>query len=161
LLLLPRPAKDIAAGPIDEQAVEHGLHAGKLRGHPLPQVGAVAELLRLDPPHGLLRLADQFVELLARPDVEVPESLEELAQVLDRRIAKYFGLAVLIAAEPFGQVRDELGQLLGERLLRQADGLVEAGSRSARSFAQAYAVSLNGEAVILVMGRFLFEAGGA
>ena len=49
----------------------------------------------------------------------MPEPLEEAPQVLNGRIAKDFGLAVLAAGKPVGQMRDELGQFAEKRLLCQ------------------------------------------
>ena len=71
--------------------------------------------------------ATRLIELLVAADVQLAEPLEELGQVLDRRVAEDLGLAVVLAREPLGQVGDQLGQFGGERLLGQPHGLVETG----------------------------------
>ena len=86
-----------------------GLHAGKLRGHALPERLVVAKLLRLDAAHDSLGLTDQVVELLAGADIEMPEAIEELPQVLDGRVPEDFGFAVLGAAQALGEVTHQLG----------------------------------------------------
>ena len=63
-----------------------------------------------------------------RADVELPEPLEELDQVADGRVAEDLGRAVVVGAgDPLGQVGDQPGELLQERLLGQPDRLLEPG----------------------------------
>ena len=81
--------------------------------------------LRLDAADDPLSLADELVQLLAAADVQLPEPLEELGQVLHGRVAEDFRLAILLARQPLGQVGHQLGQFGGERLLGQPDRLVE------------------------------------
>ena len=77
--------------------------------------------------------ADEMVELLAGADVQLAEPLEELGQVLDGRVAKDLRLAVFVARQPLGEVRDQLGQFGGERLLGQPHGLIETRPAPART----------------------------
>ncbi len=58
------------------------------------------------------------------------EAGKRLLQVLDRTIAKHLGLAVIDAAEPFGQMSDQLGQFVGKRLLGELHRFVEPGRDS-------------------------------
>ena len=71
-------------------------------------------------------LADELIQLLVTADIEFAESLEEIGQVLDRRITKRFRLVILLAREPFRQMRNQLGQFGGKRFLGEAYGFVEA-----------------------------------
>ena len=57
-------AEDVPPRPIDQQAIQHRLHAGELRGDLLPQGHVVPQGLRLDAADDPLGLADQLVELL-------------------------------------------------------------------------------------------------
>ena len=95
-------------------------------GHLLPQMAVFAQLLRLDAADRALGLGHQAVELFVGTDVQVPETIEELGQVLDSAVPKHLGLAVFLAAEPLGQVRNQFGQLFGECLLGQSHRFVEA-----------------------------------
>ena len=100
---LLRPAEDIPPGPIDQQSIQHRLHSGKLAGNLLAQRQIVSELLRLDTADNPLGLRNQAVQLLIGTDVEMTEPLEELLQVINRRVPKDFGLAILLATEPMQQ----------------------------------------------------------
>ena len=97
------------------------------RGDVLPQAGIVPQILRLDAADDPLGLADQLIQLLAAADVELAEPLEELGQVLNGTISENLGLAILLARKPLRQVRDQLGQFGGKRLLGQTHGFVETG----------------------------------
>jgi hypothetical protein len=88
---LPRPAQNVSAGAIHEQAIEHRLDARELRGDVLPQPLVVAQLLRLHAPHDPLRPLHQLVQLAAGAQAQVPEPLEELVQVLDGRVTEDLG----------------------------------------------------------------------
>ncbi len=57
---------------------------------------------------------------------ERSESLEEVAQVVDGRVAENLGRAVLVGAgDPLGQVRHQPGELVEERLLGELDRFLE------------------------------------
>ena len=60
--------------------------------------------------------------MLIRTDVETPEPLKELCQVLDRGISEYFGFSVILTRQALGQVSDVEVERhfegLGERELR-------------------------------------------
>src|SRR5262245_48790653 len=124
--LLPRTAEDVATRPINQESVKDRLDSGQLRRDLLPQRAVVAQLLGLNALNNPLGLANQLVELLGRPDIEVPETAEVFAQILDDRVAKDLGLAITGTAQSLGEVRDELGQLLGKGLLSQLDRFVKA-----------------------------------
>ena len=125
---LPALPEDPPAGPLDQHRVERGLDPRELGGHVLAEPAALAEVLGVDPPDRPLGLGDQGVELVVAPDVERPEPVEELGQVADGRVAEDPGLAVLAdARDPLGQVGDEPGELVEERLLGELDGLLEPG----------------------------------
>ena len=68
---------------------------------------------------------DQFVELIARTDVERPKAGEELTQIVDRRVAEDFGAAIVATGQPFGEVCNELRQFLHEGRFRQPHSLIE------------------------------------
>ena len=79
-----------------------------------------------DPADRPLRLDHQLVELLVAADVQRAEPLEELAQVVDGRVAEDLRRAVLVGArDPLGQVGDQPGELVQERLLGELDRLLE------------------------------------
>jgi len=48
-----------------------------------------------------LETRDELIELLARANVQHPKAAKELRQVLDRRIAEDFRLAILVTGKPF------------------------------------------------------------
>ena len=54
-------------------------------------------------------IADKPVEFFVAADVQVIEPCEELLEIANGRVAKDLGFAVLLAAEPFGQMADQLG----------------------------------------------------
>ncbi len=83
--------------------------------------GVVPQILRLHPANDLLSLADELIELLVGTGVQLAEPLEELVEVSDDAVPEDFRLAIILAREPLGQVRHQLGQLGGERLLGQLD----------------------------------------
>ena len=96
---------------------------------PLPQALAVAQVLGPDAPDRPLRLGRPGRRAAAlRADVQRAEPVEELDEVADGRVAEDLGLAVLAGArDPLGQVRDQPGELLEERLLGQPHRLLEPG----------------------------------
>ena len=59
----------------------------------------------------------QVVQLRAAPQIQLREPAEELGQVVHRRVAEDLALAVLVGAQPLGQVRQQAGELGGEGLL--------------------------------------------
>ena len=73
----------------------------------------------------LLHLTDQPIQLLAGADVERAEPLEEVVEVLDRRVPEDLRLAVFLARQPFGEMRDQFGQFGEECLLGQVDRFIE------------------------------------
>ena len=91
-------------GRSTKQAIQYALHAGHFRGDVLPQAGIVAQVLRLDTADDLLGVGHQTVQLLVAADVKLAEPLEELGQVLDYAIAEDFGLPIVLAREPLGEV---------------------------------------------------------
>src|SRR5687768_10135481 len=90
-----RSAKNVAAGSIDQQAIELALNRGKLGGDSLPQILINSQFLRSHIPHHALCLRHEFVQVLAGAHVEMSEALKECVQILDNGVAKYFGLAVV------------------------------------------------------------------
>ena len=117
-------------GPVDQHRVERGLDprraapATRRRSPslsrrswaPTPRTARWASL-------------DQRVELVvADRTFSDAEPVEELAQVADGRVAEDPGLAVLVRpADPLGQVGDQPGELVEERLLGELHGLLEPG----------------------------------
>ena len=104
--------QNVPPRPIDQQPIEDRLHPGKLTGHALSQVLIVPQLLRLNAAYHALGLSHDFLELIVRVDVEPTKPLKELAEILDDRVPEYLRLAILGAAQAFGQMRDQLRQLL-------------------------------------------------
>jgi len=102
---------------VRQQSIERGLHTRQLRGRMLPQVAAVAQLLRLDAHDDPSALIDQVIELLVRADVQALELREELPQIADCRVAEHLGSAIFLTGQPFGQVPDQPGQFVDERRL--------------------------------------------
>jgi hypothetical protein len=80
-------------------------------------------------------LSHHRFELLVAADRELPETAEELLEVLDGTVAEHLRLAVIGARQPFLQMLDELGELFRERGFRQTQRIVEAGLRPAALFA--------------------------
>ena len=78
-------------------------------------------------PNDLLALAHQFVELDVRPDIQLPEALEECLQVADRGISENLRLAPIVPGKPFRQVRDQLRQFFHEGGFGQPHRLVKPG----------------------------------
>src|SRR5688500_9495959 len=101
-------AENVPPRSVDEQSIEHRLHAGQLSGDLLSQGQIVPQCLWLDAADHPLRLRHQLIELLVRAHIKVAEPLEELAEVVNRRVAEDLGLAVFAATEPLGEVRHEL-----------------------------------------------------
>ena len=73
--------------PGDSIRGDDQLHLAGHTAPPTPQ--------RLDTIDRQLGLLDVGIQLGTRPDVEPPETLEELPKVLDGRIPKHLGLAVV------------------------------------------------------------------
>ena len=97
---------------LHEHAVQFGLHAGELGGDVLTQRSVVAQILGRNALHQTLGLLDVRIQLGIAADVQVLEALEELGQVADGSVAKDPSLAVLPGLEPFGQMRQQLGNQL-------------------------------------------------
>ena len=89
------------------------------------QAGIVAKFLRCntsDNPPGIL---NQRIQLLVGADIQLPEAVEELRQVFDRRIPEDLGLAVRLTGKPISEVGDQPRQFRGERFLGQLDGFIK------------------------------------
>jgi hypothetical protein len=91
----------------------------------LPHPLVVPQALWFDATDDALALLDQSVEVLVAPDIELPEPVEELGQVVHRAVAERLRLAVTLPSETFRQVGNQLLQFLHESLLGQSHGLVE------------------------------------
>ena len=91
----------------------------------LPHRLVVAQSLRFDATHDPLRLFHEVIELHVGPHVEFTKPLEELGEVGDRRIAEDFGLAVVAAADPLGQMRHQPRQFFEEGGLSELYGFVK------------------------------------
>ena len=63
-LLLLGFAEDVPPGPVDEQPVQHGLHAAEFRSNVLPEVLVVAKVLRLDAPHDPLGVGYEPIQFV-------------------------------------------------------------------------------------------------
>lgn len=123
--LLPRPPHDVATRPFDKQVVEYGSDLRQFAGDFLPERLIVPQALRFHATHDALALLDQLIEFFVAADIEPLEPLEEFAQVVDGRIAKRFGLAVVFSGKPFGQVRNQVLQFFDERLFGQSHRIIE------------------------------------
>jgi len=124
---------DPAPGPVYQQAVEGSLNTGQLRGNLLAEGSVVTQVLRLMALDNASGLVDQRVQLRVRANVELLKPIEELRQVADRRVPEDFTLAFRSAAQAFVQVRNQLSDLLEERLFGKLHGLLETGC-SPRAF---------------------------
>ena len=121
-----RAAEDVAPRPIHQQAIQHALHARHLRGDVLPQPGVVTEVLRLhaaDDPLGVGRRADRVARWSGRSTRGTAGRTRSSSRW--RESLNTLRLAVLLARQPLRQMRDQLGQFGGKRLLGQPHRLVE------------------------------------
>jgi hypothetical protein len=91
----------------------------------LPYPLVVPQTLWFDATDDALALLDQSVEVLVTTDIELPEPVEELGQVVHRTVAERLRLAVTLPSETLRQVGNQLLQFLHESLFGQSHGLVE------------------------------------
>jgi hypothetical protein len=70
-------------------------------------------------------LFHEGIQLRAAPDVEPPESLEELAEILDGGIPEHLWLAVVKPRKPFSEMSRESLEFRGEGLFSEFDGTLE------------------------------------
>src|SRR3954467_3459543 len=89
-------ADDLAPGTCHQHPFQFCLHPTHFRRDVLAQSVVVAQLLRVDALHHLLRLLHQTVEILAGADVEVLEALEKLIEVDHGGIPEDAPLAVRV-----------------------------------------------------------------
>jgi hypothetical protein len=75
--------ENVPAGPVHEEVANTGLNLLEVPGHHLPEPVGVSQRLRLDTRDRLLGLFDEGIQLGTRPNVQPPEPLEEVPEVLD------------------------------------------------------------------------------
>jgi len=92
----------------------------------LPQILVIAKGLGFHAPDDSLGVGHKLVELLTGADVELAEPREEFGEVFQDAVAKDFGLPIILAGEPFGEMTHQLGQLGGECLFGQTHRFIEA-----------------------------------
>ena len=88
----------------------------------LPEPVGISQRLRLDTIDGLLGLLHEGIQLGTRPNVQPPEPLEELPEVLDGGIPEDLWLAVVEAREAFSEMSREPLEFRGEGLFSEFDG---------------------------------------
>ena len=98
----------------------------------LPHRLIVTQRLRFDSAHDLLGLLDEVIQLRVGSDVELPKTLEEVREIGNRRVPKDFGLAILTAADAFGQMRYEPAHLFDERGLGKLHRFIETRGHTLR-----------------------------
>ncbi len=118
----PATPENVPAGPIHEHFSDAGLNLLEVPGDHLPEPVGVSERLRLDARDRLLGLFDEGIQFRTAPYVEPPEPLEEVTQVLDSRIPKDLGLAVMEPRQAFSEVGRKPLEFRGKSLLGQLDG---------------------------------------
>src|SRR5262245_18221091 len=78
---------------VHDQTVKYPLHSAQLRSDLLAQGVVVPQGPGIDAANDPLRSFHQLIELLVGADIELPEALEEIRQVEDRRVPEDLAFA--------------------------------------------------------------------
>ena len=107
-----RLPEDPPPGPVDQHRVERRLDPRQLRGDPLPQVAAVAQVLGRDAPDRPLGLGDQVVELVVASGRSATRNRSKNSRRLSTAESrKTLGWpSVAGARDPLGQVARPAGR---------------------------------------------------
>src|SRR6516164_6998200 len=94
-------SNDASPGLVNQHGIDGRFDTVEFAGDVLPQVVVVAQLLRVDALDNALSTGHQVIEIGVGMNVELPELIEKVGQVADRRITKHLTLAGAVIREAF------------------------------------------------------------